>query len=346
MVPSPVYPGWVQVVVEPLRDFIDEKADPREMFEELVEIAEGESGSVYAARVVASKFPSSSSTSSTSASSATSPGTPTSTPTHVAIKQITLLPPSSSSTPQQKLLDLAHELNLLSSLSHKSILRMESLYIDIVEDSLWVRMELMDRSLADIIGLSGEGIVLQEKHMAQVASDVLSALAYLQETGIAHRDVRSDNLLVRADGLVKIADFSNAVKVDVKNPIRTDPTGVIFWQAPEMRTGSYNALKVDVWSLGATVWEMAQGEPPFSNVTDIKQLGDRWEPLDQPETYSRSFHDFLHFCSEPTESRPDPHELLNTPFIRGAGGHTYIMQLLTHCRTIEERLSRQHSGEE
>jgi len=73
----------------------------------------------------------------------------------------------------------------------------------------------------------------------------------------------------------------------------------------------YNALKVDVWSLGATVWETAQAEPPFAEVQDPRLIGDRWPPLYQPEIYSRSFHEFLHLCSEPSSSRPDPSELLN-----------------------------------
>lgn len=65
-----------------------------------------------------------------------------------------------------------------------------------------------------------------------------------------------------------------------------------------------------MWSLGATVWELAQAEPPFSNTTDPGQMADRWPPLLQPEIYSRSFHDFLHLCSQPSSSRPTPDELL------------------------------------
>ena len=75
--------------------------------------------------------------------------------------------------------------------------------------------------------------------------------------------------------------------------------------------GAYNALKVDVWSLGATIWELAETEPPFSDVTDPRQLGTELPPLLQPEDYSRSFHDFLNLCSRPSASRPDPHELLS-----------------------------------
>ncbi|CAL1698166.1 unnamed protein product [Somion occarium] len=323
--PAPRYPGWVSAVVAPLQDFIDDKADPRDLFAGLQEIAEGESGSVYVARLL-SGGPSSVSLNAE--------------PSFVAIKQVALLPPGSS-----KLLDLERELKLLKGLAHPHVLNMKSLYVDIVDDALWIRMELMDRSVADIVSLVGEGLVLQEKHMAQVASDVILALDFLRTRGIAHRDVRSDNLLLNSGGLVKLADFSNAVQVDKSSPHRTDPAGVVYWQAPEMRSGSYNVLKVDVWSLGATVWEMAQAEPPFSDITNASELSERWQPLDQPEIYSRSFHDFLHLCSEPGSSRPDPHELLNTPFIRSASGHASISQLLSQCKAIEEGLSRRRSVE-
>lgn len=151
--PASRYPGWVSSVVEPLKDFIDGQTDPRNLYIDLQEIAEGDSGSVFAARV--QKLPSSSSAE-----------------PFVAIKQVALLPSGSS-----KLVDLERELKLLKGLSHPHILSMASLYVDTVDDALWIRMELMDRSLADIIGLIGEGLVLQEKHMAQVASDVCCFLS-------------------------------------------------------------------------------------------------------------------------------------------------------------------------
>ena len=130
-----------------------------------------------------------------------------------------------------------------------------------------------------------------------------------------------------------------------------------------MRRGPYNALKVDIWSLGATVWELAEAEPPFSDVTDPTQLGNELPPLSQPEIYSRSMHDFLNLCSRPSASRPDPHELLNvcfvlhhhatnlridylslqTSFIRNSSGRQAIVNLLADCRDIEERLSRRQS---
>ncbi|KAJ7446635.1 hypothetical protein FB451DRAFT_1390771 [Mycena latifolia] len=41
-------------------------------------------------------------------------------------------------------------------------------------------------------------------------------------------------------------------------------TTVVYWQAPEVRSGPYDPLKVDVWSVGATVWELAKGTPLFA----------------------------------------------------------------------------------
>ncbi|TCD67123.1 hypothetical protein EIP91_000463 [Steccherinum ochraceum] len=313
--PSPQYTGWVSEVVAPIREFITERVDPRSLFADLQEIAEGESGSVYAARVVSP-----------------SPGSKG----FVAIKHVTLVP---SGTP--KMADLERELTVLKNVSHSHVLCMNAMYVDMVEDTLWIRMELMDRSLSDIIAMVDEGVVLQEKQMALVAKDVLSAVHYLRKLGIAHRDVRSDNLLVNPEGLIKLADFSNAVRVPLLEPTRSDPAGVHFWQAPEVRRGAYNALRVDVWSIGATVWEMAEADPPFSDATDLRQLGERWPSLSQPEIYSRSFHDFLHLCSEPSTLRPDPFELLNTPFIRHAGERSSLVSLLAQCKSIETSPMRQ-----
>jgi serine/threonine protein kinase len=70
---------------------------------------------------------------------------------------------------------------------------------------LWVRMDLMERSLADLLGLLDEGLVLEEKHIARFAGDVVSGLVHLESLFIAHRDIRSDNLLISGiDGTVKI----------------------------------------------------------------------------------------------------------------------------------------------
>ncbi|KAF8176288.1 kinase-like domain-containing protein [Pholiota molesta] len=323
------YRGWLSTVVAPLEEFIDEAVDPREHYLDMKEIAEGESGSVFAAVLnpeTAAKLRLPPLVKAKDADEIMAGRT-----VLVAIKSVAIVPSGSP-----KLVDLRRELTLMRGLWHDNVLGMDGVYVDLQEDSLWVRMELMERSLADIISLVGDGLQLQERTIARFTSDVLCALEYLQRHNIAHRDVRSDNLLLDKHGVLKLADFSNAVQVTRESPMRSDIVGVAYWQAPEVRKPPYDALKVDVWSLGATVWEMAQQDPPF---VDSQQLADRWPPLRQPELFSPAFHEFLRKCSEPAAVRPNPSELLKSSLVvHKACGRQVIVLLLSQCMAIEKAL--------
>ncbi|KAF9649741.1 kinase-like protein [Thelephora ganbajun] len=328
--PAQRYPGWVSDVLSKvgLEAFIDEKVEPRDYFDKLTEVAEGESGFVYQAKVVRT----------VPGSKLTKRGLQPS--GVVAIKAVPILPSGSS-----KLEDLRREVEVMERVSGypvgaSHVLIMEAMYVDLQEDALWIRMELMERSLADVVALVEEGHLerMDEKVVARFASDIVQALSYLHGLGIAHRDVRSDNLLLNRDGVLKIADFSNAVTITPESPACTGDVGVIYWQAPEVRAGSYNPMKADIWSLGATIWEMAESTPPFHDAASAADLRNRWPPLTGAEEFSRSLHDFLILCSNPIASRPDVNVLVQTPFVRSAARRSAVTQILKKCRTIENLL--------
>jgi p21-activated kinase 1 len=90
------------------------------------------------------------------------------TPTHVAIKTIPLLPGNESTG----LKDVKHELTLLKGLTHPNVLAMDALYVDLVEDGLWIRMELMEGTLGGVIALVKNGLVLDVNMIARFSSDV------------------------------------------------------------------------------------------------------------------------------------------------------------------------------
>ena len=192
---NPRYPAWLAALVLPLAEFIDDAADPRAIFTDLQEIAQGESGSVYAAHAmpaVAQQF---------------QPMTPRSparrlsqesceAAAQVAIKRVQI-PRESSSLP--KLAELRRELELTRALRHANVLHMERLYVDVVEESLWIGMELMDRSLADVLSVAGEEAVdgsgpvaVSEKMVARFVWDVsfvcwipiASLRAYVRTDGV------------------------------------------------------------------------------------------------------------------------------------------------------------------
>jgi len=163
--PFQLYRGWLSEVVAPLEEYIDEAVDPRNHYLDLKEIAEGESGSVFAARLSEKnahklRLP-------PLIKAKDSDDIANGRPVLLAIKSVAIVPSGSP-----KLLDLKKELVLMRGLWHENVLGMDALYVDLLEDSLWIRMELMERSLADIVGLVGDGLMLQDRMIARFAGDV------------------------------------------------------------------------------------------------------------------------------------------------------------------------------
>jgi len=78
-----------------------------------------------------------------------------------------------------KLDDLHKELTLTRDVFHENILTMDPYMWNLVEDSLWIRMELMERSLADVVGLVADGLMVQERMIARFASDVSFTMNFL-----------------------------------------------------------------------------------------------------------------------------------------------------------------------
>jgi len=110
-----------------------------------------------------------------------------------------------------------------------------------------------------------------------------------------------------------------------------------YWMAPEMLRGQlYDPHEADVWSCGATCWEIAEGDPPFIDIEDPRQFTDTWPPLEHAETYTQAFHDFLSLCSKPAGQRPRAVELLRTAFIKSASERSEVVDLLSRVRELEE----------
>ena len=96
---------------------------------------------------------------------------------------------------------------------------------------------------------------------------VVSALAYIHEQGFVHRDVKPANILVTDKDELKIIDFSISVKagIDVRRLLRLKPkvSGTQDYMAPEQVLGRQSDAQADVYGLGATMYELFTGRPPF-----------------------------------------------------------------------------------
>ena len=135
-------------------------------------------------------------------------------------------------------------------------------YLDsyIVDDSLWLVMEYIDGiTLADFLIYHGES--MQMGQTALVCKTVLTALEYLHQNGVIHRDIKNSNIVLGVDGTVKLIDMGYSITEDRK-PFRR--AGTPHWIAPEVIERTPYDRSVDIWSLGITVISMLTGYTPYT----------------------------------------------------------------------------------
>ena len=130
-----------------------------------------------------------------------------------------------------------------------------------------------------------EGVSLREaikRHQLQIAdivdigTQVALALTAAHDVNIVHRDIKPENIMVREDGFVKVLDFGLAKLLErVREPEASTLVntadgvvlGTISYMSPEQARGLEVDARTDVWSLGAVLYEMVTGRPPFEGTT-------------------------------------------------------------------------------
>ncbi|XP_015118625.1 neither inactivation nor afterpotential protein C [Diachasma alloeum] len=194
-------------------------------------------------------------------------------------------------------------------------------------DQIWLIMELCEGGpVMDLVrGLGVSEKKIQEEQIAYVLKEIVKALSYLHENRVIHRDVRGDNILLSKEGEVKLVDFGFSRMFKGEAGKRNTTIGSPCWMAPEVVTsrgdpdGGYTA-RSDVWSLGITAIELADGKAPFQDMHPTRVLFQivRNPPpgLHRPVNWSENFNDFISECLEKNpENRPVMAEMLMHPFL-------------------------------
>src|ERR1017187_10104781 len=178
----------------------------------------------------------------------------------VAVKEVS--PPSEISEEERGILRerTMREARTAARLTHPNVVPI----YDVVEDGgrPWIVMALISaRSLRDIVQEDGP---LTPQQAAKVALQVLAALTAAHALGIMHRDVKPGNVLIDADGRAVLADFGIARADD--SPTLTSSgmlVGSPSYIAPERARGERGGAESDLWSLGATLYAVVEGRPPY-----------------------------------------------------------------------------------
>lgn len=222
--------------------------------------------------------------------------------------------------PTNELAELTNEIGLQSLSVHPNIVEFIEAFQS--EDEICIVMELMQGgSLTDCVDVKRP---MPEQTIAYVCKKMLMALAFMHREFRLHRDIKSDNVLINFEGEVKVADFGFAINLTSDQVKRTSVVGTPYWMAPELIRGQEYDSKVDIWSLGITAIEMAEGEPPLLNEPPLRALllitTNKSPTLNMKRVrWSQEFNHFLAQCLQlQPDKRASAEQLLMHPFIQTA----------------------------
>lgn len=229
----------------------------------------------------------------------------------IAVKEVSLLDQGEQG--RQSVLQLEQEIALLSQFEHENIVRYYGTDKD--EAKLYIFLELVTKG--SLLSLY-QRYHLQDCQVSSYTRQILHGLKYLHDRSVVHRDVKCANILVDANGSVKLADFGLA-KATKFNDVKSCK-GTAFWMAPEVvnqKKKGYG-LAADIWSLGCTVLEMLTRQIPYAPMecmAALYRIGSG-KPPPVPDSLSGEARDFIFQCLHVNpRDRPTATQLLDHPFV-------------------------------
>eukprot|EP01119_Soliformovum_irregulare_P015298 TRINITY_DN4293_c0_g1_i1.p1 TRINITY_DN4293_c0_g1~~TRINITY_DN4293_c0_g1_i1.p1 ORF type:complete len:278 (-),score=69.23 TRINITY_DN4293_c0_g1_i1:121-954(-) len=207
-----------------------------------------------------------------------------------------------------------NETNALYTLDHEVI-------VDIIdewetESEVCILLEYVEG--LDLVTILEEGDYnpIEEDIAVHLFHQLAEGIQHCHSKGIAHRDIKLDNVMINQEGNVKLIDFGLST---MKHPEkRRDDVGSLEYCAPEIcRKEEYNAFQSDIWSAGVLLYALLHGEFPFS-ATDIKSFQEGATSARTPSfrTSRKATNLIQRMLSFDPKDRPTIEEVLCHPWFR------------------------------
>ncbi|CAI0381316.1 unnamed protein product [Linum tenue] len=166
----------------------------------------------------------------------------------------------------EMLREFSQEVYIMRKVRHKNVVQFIGACTQ--PPNLCIVTEFMARgSIYDF--LHKQNGVFKLPSLIKVAIDVSKGMNYLHQNSIIHRDLKTANLLMDENEVVKVADFGVA-RVQTQSGVMTAETGTYRWMAPEVIEHKPYDHKADVFSFGIVLWELLTGELPYAYLTPLQ----------------------------------------------------------------------------
>lgn len=178
---------------------------------------------------------------------------------------------------------------------------------------------------------------------------LLLGLEYLHQRRKIHRDIKAGNILLNSEGHAKLADFGVAGQLTDTMAKRNTVIGTPFWMAPEVIQEIGYDCGADIWSLGITALEMAEGKPPYGDIHPMRaifMIPSKPPPsFRDPDKWSPELIDFVSRCLvKNPEERATASELLRHPFIIQAKPVAILQKMIAEASRLQEEKNNQLDG--
>merc|ERR1712129_355953 len=237
----------------------------------------------------------------------------------IAIKEFKYLFKDKTKT----LAEFDKETKIMKALRHNNIVQFYEHKYDEDKRLIYLIMEYVPgNSLERIYEKQG---VFAEVMIQKYVYQIINGLDYAHRQGIIHRDIKGKNVLIDNKGIVKIADFGSAIlqQSGGKNAVSVDFESTPLWTAPEVLTEGIFDAKIDVWSTGCVIIEMATAKRPWhecefeSAFEALHHIGTTDKSPQCPQSLSVECQSFIKMClqREPSK-RYSTKQLLQHRFLK------------------------------